>query len=397
MPARPLPDAPRAKPLTGIRVIELAGIGPGPYAGQLFADMGAEVIVVDRPTPSPVERDVSLDRRGKRSVVIDLRNPKGAETLLDLAATADILIEGYRPGVVERLGVGPDACWARNPALVFGRMTGWGQEGPWAKTAGHDINYISVTGVLNAIGEEGRVPPPPLNVVGDYGGGSLFLIVGCLAALLRARSTGKGEVVDAAICDAAFSLGGILQTLDAMGSWTPDRQSNMLDGGAPFYRCYATSDGKFMAVGCIESQFFAEMLARLQIDPAEFGPQNDRSRWPDQHARLEAIFGANTRDHWSAVFDGSDACITPVLDYREAAAHPHMAARGAVTEGQGLRHTGPAPRFGPPAPFAPPPAAVRGAATAAVLAELGRTKADIAALAEAGAVRLAAASPKAAE
>ena len=382
---------PTGRPLAGLRVIELAGIGPGPYAGQLLADMGAEVIVVDRPSPSPVERDVSLDRRGKRSVVINLRHPDGVATLLDLVATADALIEGYRPGVTDRLGIGPEACWARNPRLVYGRMTGWGQTGPWSQMAGHDINYISVTGVLNAIGEEGRVPPPPLNVVGDYGGGSLFLIVGVLAALLRARETGRGEVVDAAICDAAFSLGGILQTLDAAGSWTPKRQSNMLDGGAPYYRCYATSDGKFMAVGCIEAQFFAEMLAKLGIDPADYGPQNDRSRWPEQHRKLEAVYASNTRDHWAALFDGSDACVTPVLDYREAAAHKHMAARGAVTEVNGLRHTGPAPRFGPPKPFVPNAPARRGTETAAVLAELGRTPEQIEALAEAGAVALPAA------
>ena len=380
--------APADGPLRGVRVVELAGIGPGPYAGQLLADMGAEVIVVDRARPSPVETHRAIERRGKRSLALDLRRPEGAEILLDLVARSDALIEGYRPGVTERLGVGPAEALARNPALVYGRMTGWGQDGPWARTAGHDINYVSVTGVLEAIGEAGRPPPPPLNLIGDYGGGSLFLVVGVLAALLRARETGRGEVVDAAICDAVVSMGGILHTLDAAGRWSPERQSNMLDGGAPYYRCYATADGRHMAVGCIEAQFFAEMLRLLEIDADDFGPQNDRARWPEQHARLEAAFAARGRDDWAAVFDGSDACVTPVLDYREAAAHPHMAARRVAREAEGLRHTPPAPRFAGAPPGAPAPLAGRGGDTAAILEELGRPPETVAALAEAGVVLL---------
>lgn len=374
------------RPLTGLRIVELAGIGPGPYAGQLLADMGAEVIVIDRPRPSPVETDVAIERRGKRSLTLDLRQAEGAAILLDLIERADALIEGYRPGVTERLGVGPSEALARNPALVYGRMTGWGQDGPWAKTAGHDINYISVTGILNAIGRPEAPPPPPLNLIGDYGGGSLFLVVGVLAGMLRAKATGVGEVVDAAICDSVVSMGGILHTLDAAGRWSPERSANMLDGGAPYYRCYATSDGKFMAVGCIEAQFFAEMLRLMEIDPEDFGPQNDRARWPEQHARLEAAFAERSRHDWAAVFDGSDACVTPVLDYREAAAHPHMAARRVAREAEGLRHTPPAPRFGPEAPDAPPPLARRGGDSAAILAELGRSPQAVAELVAAGVV-----------
>ncbi|MEM1315140.1 MAG: CaiB/BaiF CoA-transferase family protein [Pseudomonadota bacterium] len=377
-------------PLKGVRIIELAGIGPGPYAGQLLADMGAEIILIDRPTPSPVEHPRSIERRGKRSVILDLQAPEGLEAALDLVATADGLIDVYRPGVTERLGLGPDAALARNPALVYGRMTGWGQDGPWAKTAGHDINYISTSGILQAIGEPDRPPPPPLNMIGDFGGGSLFLIAGMLAALLKARETGVGEVVDAAICDAAVSMIGLMHTMDSTGRWSTERQGNMLDGAAPFYRCYACADGRFMAVGCIETQFFAEFLKLLEIDPEAFGPQHDRTRWPEQRARLEALFATRGQGHWSALFDGSDACTTPVLDYREAAAHPHMAARGVLTEGEGMNHPAPAPRFlRAGAEFSPPRSVLRGADTAAVLRELGRGDAEIAALARAGAAGLA--------
>jgi alpha-methylacyl-CoA racemase len=374
-----------SQPLSGLRVIELAGIGPGPYAGELLADLGAEVIVIDRPAPSPVERDHAVERRGKRSMVLDLRQPEGAAALLDLAATADALIEGYRPGVTERLGIGPEEVRARNPRLVYGRMTGWGQEGPWSKTAGHDINYISVTGLLHAMGDADRPPPPPLNMVGDYGGGSMFLLVGVLAALLKAKETGEGAVVDAAICDGAFSMSAILHSLTAGGRWREDRQSNMLDGGAPYYRCYACADGLFMAVGCIEPQFFAEFQKLLGIDPEAFGPQNDPREWPRQHRELEAIFASQPRDHWAAVFDGSDACTTPVLKLSEAPGHPHMAARRAQIEGQGLTQPGPAPRFAGDPPMETPPAiGRRGDQTEALLREIGRGEDDLKRLAEAG-------------
>ncbi|MEO0682674.1 MAG: CoA transferase, partial [Pseudomonadota bacterium] len=256
----------------------------------------------------------------------------------------------------------------------------WGQEGPWARTAGHDLNYISVTGVLQAIGPADRPPPPPLNMIGDFGGGSLFLVAGMLAALLRARETGMGDVVDAAICDAAFHMMSLMHSLDAAGRWTPERSANMLDGAAPYYRCYACADARFMAVGCIEPQFFAEFLARLEIEPESFGAQDDRALWAGQQTRLEALFATRDQAHWSAVFDGSDACTTPVLDYREAAAHPHMAARGAAEQAHGLRHPGPAPRFASAPPFAPGAPATPGADTEAVLREIGLDEARIRAL-----------------
>ena len=370
-------------PLSGIRVIELAGIGPGPHAAQMLRDMGADVIRVSRPggmAALPFVAD-----RGKRSIVLDLRKDGAADVVLDLAATADLLIEGNRPGVAERLGVGPDACHARNPALVYGRMTGWGQTGPWAQAAGHDINYISITGALAAVGEAGRPPPPPLNLVGDFGGGSMFLVAGLLAALLRAKTTGQGDVVDAAIVDGTHHSMSIIHALDALGQWTPQRESNLLDGAAPFYRCYTCSDERFVAVGCIEPQFFSQMLRLLAIDSEDFGAQNDRALWPAQHARLAAVFAGEPRDHWAVVFDGTDACVTPVLDYREAAAHPHNVARGALTKAGPFTHPAPAPRFQDPvAPVTDIPAAGRD--TDAVLGELGYDAKTMQALRASGAL-----------
>ena len=355
-------------PLQGTRVVELAGIGPGPHAAQVLRDMGAEVIRVSRPdgmAALPLMAD-----RGKRSVVLDLRKQGAADVVLDLVATADLLIEGNRPGVAERLGVGPRHCHARNPALVYGRMTGWGQTGPWAQAAGHDINYISITGALAAVGEAGRPPSPPLNLVGDFGGGSMFLVAGLLAALLRAKTTGQGDVVDAAIVDGTHHAMSIVHALDALGQWTPERESNLLDGAAPFYRCYACADQRFVAVGCIEPQFFAEMLRRLAIDPNDFGAQNDRALWPAQHARLAAVFAGEPRDYWAVLFDGTDACVTPVLDYREAAAHPHNIARSALAKVGLFTHPAPAPRFQDPvAPATDISAAGRD--TDAILRELG--------------------------
>lgn len=328
-------------PLAGYRVIELAGIGPGPYAGQLLADMGADVIVVHRPTPTPP----MIDGRGKRSIIADLGSPEGVQVVLDLVKDADILIEGLRPGVTERLGVGPDACHAVNPKLVYGRMTGWGQTGPWAKMAGHDINYISITGALEAMGKNGEPPMPPLNLVGDYGGGSLFLVNGILAALLQAGRTGQGDIVDAAIIDGTSSLMGIIYSLSGLGQWQPKREANLLDGGAPYYRCYKTRDDKFMAVGCIEPQFYAIMIEKLDIDKESFGAQNNPKAWPDQHKKLEEIFASNTRDHWANLFDGTDACITPVLSYAEAPDHPQNKARGGLKQHGPFIHPRPAPAF----------------------------------------------------
>ena len=374
----------RAGPLNGVKVIELAGIGPGPYAGQLLADMGADVVVIDRPGNAIVPKGV--DGRGKRSIVLDLKKPEAVDTLLKLIASADVLIEGLRPGVTERMGVGPAACEAVNPKLIYGRMTGWGQSGPWSQMAGHDINYIGMTGMLNATGNADRPPPPPLNMVGDFGGGSMFLVTGILAALLERATTGTGTVVDAAIVDGTHSLMSFVHGMAGMGLWSTKRESNLLDGAAPFYRCYATSDGKFVAVGCIEPQFFAAMMERLPIDAAAYGHQQARAKWPQQHKMLQDVFASKTRDDWEAIFALTDACVTPVLDYVEAATHPANADRLAVVaEGQWL-HPQIAPRLSGHAQadsFAIP---TKGANFAEVLGEVGLSGADIEALVKAEAV-----------
>ncbi len=354
-------------PLSRYRIIELAGIGPGPYAGQLLADMGAEVIVAHR-------ADFTLptiDGRGKRSIIVDIRKPQGAQIILDLTKSADALIEGMRPGVTERLGLGPKDCHAVNPKLVYGRMTGWGQTGPWAKLAGHDINYIAITGALEAIGEAGRPPAPPLNLLGDYGGGSLFLVNGILAALLQAEKTGKGDIIDAAIIDGTSSMMGIIYSLSTLGMWQPERQANLLDGGRPYYRCYATSDERFMAVGCIEPQFFALMLGILKINAEAFGGQNDPKKWAKQHERLEAVFAAKTRDEWADIFGGTDACVTPVLTYLEAADHPQNKARGGHIKSGPYIHPRPAPGFDSTKLKVPTHIPQPGSATKDVLATLG--------------------------
>jgi len=331
----------QAGPLSGHKVIELAGIGPGPYAGQLLADYGADVVVVDRPGPGAK----AVDGRGKRSIILDLRNPEGTRALLKLVETADVLIEGLRPGVTERLGIGPEQCHAANPKLIYGRMTGWGQEGPWSQMAGHDINYISMTGVLNAIGKDGEPPVPPLNMIGDFGGGSMFLVSGILAALVAREKTGKGDIVDAAIVDGASSLMSFVYGMHGLQMWHPGREANLLDGAAPFYRCYKTSDDKFMAVGCIEPQFFAAMMEKLPVDLGAYGGQHDRAKWAEQHKILEDIFASETRDHWEETFALTDACVTPVLDYIEAASHPANAGRKSHVEAPGWTHPQIAPRL----------------------------------------------------
>ena len=331
------------KPLTGYRIIELAGIGPAPYAGQLLADMGAELILINR--PGAMGDIPMISNRGKKTIKLDLRKPEGVAVLLDLVKTADAIFEGLRPGVVERLGIGPEQCHAVNSKLVYGRMTGWGQTGPWAKMAGHDINYISITGALAAMGKKGEPPAPPLNLIGDFGGGAMFLVTGLLAALLKAKKTGEGDVVDAAMIDGTSSLMTIFYSLAGLGRWSAERESNLLDGAMPYYRCYKTQDEKFMAVGCIEPQFFAEMLSKLGIDPSDFGPQNKTELHAEQHRKLETLFALKTRDEWANIFDGSDACVSPVLTYEEAAEHPQNKARGGLTK-QGLfTHPRSAPVF----------------------------------------------------
>ncbi|MEV8626801.1 CaiB/BaiF CoA-transferase family protein [Streptomyces sp. NPDC051079] len=337
----------RPGPLSGVRVVELAGIGPGPFAAMHLADLGADVVRVDRPGGAGLGIDPAYDltNRNKRSVLVDLKAEGGAETVLDLVARADILIEGYRPGVAERLGIGPEPCLARNPRLVYGRMTGWGQTGPLAPTAGHDIAYIAVTGTLGMIGPDPQGPPTvPANLVGDYAGGSLYLVIGVLAALQHAREHGEGQVVDAAIVDGAAHLAMMIHGMLAAGGWQDRRGVNLLDGGCPFYGVYETSDGGHMAVGALEQRFYAEFARLLGLGDTGRA-RDDLARWPELRAAVAARFRTRTRDEWTAVFEGTDACVAPVLSMREAPGHPHLAARGTFVEHEGLVQPAPAPRF----------------------------------------------------
>ncbi|MFF8447590.1 CaiB/BaiF CoA transferase family protein [Streptomyces leeuwenhoekii] len=339
-------EQPGDGPLTGVRVVELAGIGPGPFAAMLLADLGADVVRVDRPGGPGLGIDPAHDitNRNKRSVVVDLKSPDGPGRVLDLAARADILIEGYRPGVAERLGIGPGPCHARNPRLVYGRMTGWGQQGPLAPRAGHDIAYIALTGTLGMIGAPDRPPAVPANLLGDYAGGSLYLVVGLLAALHHARATGAGQVVDAAIVDGAAHLAAMIHGMLAAGGWQDRRGANLLDGGCPFYGTYETADGRYMAVGALERHFYDEFLTLLGI-PDQAPARDDPARWEELREAIAARFRTRTRDEWTAVFEGSDACVAPVLSLREAPHHPHLAARGTFTDHGGLTQPAPAPRF----------------------------------------------------
>jgi len=347
-------------PLKGIRIVELAGIGPGPMAAMLLADLGATVLRVDRPVdaglgiPRPLRYNLLL--RNRQEMALDLKDPAGRELVLRLVQEADGLIEGFRPGVTERMGLGPDACWARNPGLVYGRMTGWGQQGPLAQSAGHDLNYIAVTGVLDLIGREGQPPTPPLNLLGDYAGGALYLALGMLAALLEARSSGTGQVVDAAIVDGTASLATSFFGLSAAGLLQPGRGRNVLDSGAPFYDVYACADGLWVSVAPIEGKFFHDLLQRMGLDTQDLGAQNDRSHWPQLRAALAQRFKTRKRDEWCALLDGTDACFAPVMSAQEAPTHPHLQARGTFVEVDGVVQPAAAPRFSrtaPPAPRAP--------------------------------------------
>jgi alpha-methylacyl-CoA racemase len=349
--------------LDGIRVVELAGIGPGPYTCMLLADAGADVLRVDRATgqapPPSAGPHWDLLNRSRRSVAVDLKDPEGVRLVLDLVAAADGLVEGWRPGVAERLGIGPEACLARNPRLVYGRMTGWGQDGPLASSAGHDINYIALAGALWPIGRAGERPVPPLNLVGDFGGGGMMLAFGMCAALVEAQRSGQGQVVDAAMIDGAASLMTMTYAFRQLGLWTEGRGVNVLDSGAPFYEVYDTADGKWFAVGAIEPQFYAELLRVLGLDAADLPAQNDRDQWPAMKERFAAIFRSRSRDEWAEAFAGTDACGAPVLSPWEAHGHPHNAARGTFVEVEGVVQPGPAPRFSrtPAAVRRPPPVA----------------------------------------
>ena len=375
-----------AGPLAELRVVELAGIGPAPFAAMVLADLGADVVRVDRPgVPNAVARTDVLNR-GRRSVAVDLKRPEGAEVVLRAAAGADALIEGFRPGVAERLGVGPEPCLARNPALVYGRMTGWGQEGPYAAEAGHDITYAAVAGALAHIGRAGQPPTPPLNLVADFGGGGMLLALGVVSAVLSAQRTGVGQVVDAAMVDGVALLMAPWFMALRSGYFTNERGTNMLDSGAPYYDSYACADGRWVAVGALEPQFYAALLAGLGIDPAEVGAQNDPAGWPGLRARLTAAFATRTRDEWVAHFAGRDACVAPVLTTEETLADPHLVARGTVVEVEGVPQPAPAPRFGttPATLDRPPPAP--GEHTDEVLAELGYGPEERIALRSAGTV-----------
>jgi alpha-methylacyl-CoA racemase len=346
-------------PLAGIKIIELAGIGPGPMCAMLLADLGADVLRIDR--PQPVERGIKrplkydLLLRSRTTIALDLKKPSAVETVLDLIERADALIEGYRPGVAERLGLGPDVCLARNPRLIYGRMTGWGQSGPLAHTAGHDLGYIAITGVLNAIGRKDQPPSVPLNLIGDYSGGSLYLALGILAGIIEARASGKGQVVDAAIVDGAASLATTFFGMHAAGMLRPKRGTNMTDSGSHFYDVYECADGKWLAVGPIESRFYTQLLQILEIDPAELGPQLDPAHWPRAKALLSDKVRTKARDEWAALFEHTDACVAPVLDWSEAPEHPQFKARGTFVEVDGVVQPAPAPRFSRTTPNKPRP------------------------------------------
>jgi alpha-methylacyl-CoA racemase len=371
----------------------MVGLGPCPFAGMMLADMGAEVIRIDRKTkpgadnPFPMlGTKFDVMARGRRSLALDLKKPEAREVVLQLANRADILIEGFRPGVMERLGLGPDACLARNPKLVFGRITGWGQSGPLAQAAGHDLNYIALSGMLHAMGRADTSPSPPLNLVGDFGGGAMMLAFGVVCAALEAKTSGKGQVVDAAMTDGSALLGAMMYGLRAFGSWTDQREANMLDGGAPFYDTYACLDGKFLSVGAIEPQFYAQLLEITGATDPDFSKQWSLTRWPELKTKFAALFATRTRDAWCALLEGTDACVAPVLDMAEAPGHPHNAARATFIEIEGVIQPAPAPRFSRTQAEAGQAAAAPGQHSTAVLADWGFSQESIETLKGAGVI-----------
>lgn len=374
-------------PLQGLRIIEMVGIGPCPFAAMMLADMGADVIRIDRkpdpqaPNPYPtLGTKYDVMARGRRSLSLDLKSPRARQLLLDLVGKADALVEGFRPGVMERLGLGPDVCHDRNPKLVYGRVTGWGQAGPLAQAAGHDLNYVALSGMLHAMGDADRPPAPPLNLVGDFGGGGMMLAFGVVCAMLEARRSGRGQVVDAAMTDGAALLGAMTYGLHAHGTWSTARGANLLDGGAPFYATYACADGRFIAVGAIEPQFYARLLALTGASDPAFARQWDQDDWPALKARFAALFATRTRDAWCALLEGTDACFAPVLDMDEAPHHPHNAARKTFVDVDGVTQPAPAPRFSRTPGQARPVAATPGQDGAAVLADWGWSEDAIAEL-----------------
>lgn len=374
-------------PLSGFKIIELAGIGPGPFCGMMLSDMGAEVIRVER-TGGSKKASKDVLARNRRSIAVDLKQPKGVETVLRLIESADAVFEGFRPGVMERLGLSPDTCLARNPRLVFGRMTGWGQTGPMAQAAGHDINYIALAGALHAIGRKSEKPVPPLNLVGDFGGGGMLLAFGMVCALLEAQKSGAGQVVDAAMVDGTASLMAMFFSMAASGAFTQERGSNMLDGGAHFYDTYETQDGKFVCIGSIEPQFYAELVEKAGLDKEKYAPQMDQRMWPELSKDLESVFLTKTQAQWCELMEGTDVCFAPVLSIFEAPSHPHNVARNSYTTVDGVVQQSPAPRFSRTKAEISNGARVPGQDTLSVLTDYGFVQNEIDKLKESGAVQL---------
>jgi len=364
-------------PLQGLKILEMAGIGPGPFCAMMLADMGAEVIRIDRLNQKGSGHRANVLNRGRRSIALDLKNPASVDAVLKLVEQADALIEGFRPGVMERLGLGPKVCLERNPRLIFGRMTGWGQTGPLAQAAGHDINYISVAGALGAMGHSDRAPTPPLNLVGDFGGGAMYLITGILAALHERTNSGRGQIIDAAMTDGTASLLSPFFGLMAMNMWTADRQANKLDGGAHYYGSYTCSDGKFISIGSIEPQFYALLLEKCEIEDEEFLAQQDQSSWPLLREKLARLFLTKTRDEWSAIMEGTDVCFAPVLDLKEAPSHPHNMARNTYINYNGVTQPAPAPRFSRTQSQIQSSAAMVGEHSEEILADWGFDRSEI--------------------
>ncbi len=373
-------------PLQGFRIIELAGIGPGPFCGMMLSDMGAEVIRIERIRPGGGSRPRDVLARNRLSVAIDLKSPAGVATVLRLVESADALFEGFRPGVTERLGLGPQDCQARNGKLVYGRMTGWGQDGPLASAAGHDINYIALTGALHAIGRPGEKPVPPLNLVGDFGGGGMLLAYGLVCGLLEAQKSGKGQVVDAAMVDGAASLMAMFYTMSAGGMFTDQRGTNLLDGGAHFYDTYETSDGKYICIGSIEPQFYALLVEKAQLDPERFSAQMDAAQWPAFKDEISTVFKSKTRDEWCEIMEGTDICFAPVLSVFEAPDHPHNKARNTFVEFDDMTQPAPAPRFSRTVPELSHPSRAPGEDTEAVLLDRGFTAEEVSQLKEQGVI-----------
>jgi alpha-methylacyl-CoA racemase len=359
-------------PLQGFRIIEMAGIGPGPFCAMLLADMGAEVIRVERPCGNNIH-SIKYDilNRGRRSVAVDLKTQAGVETVLKLVEKSDGIIEGFRPGVMERLGLGPDVCQALNPKLIYGRMTGWGQDGPLARAAGHDINYISLTGALHAIGTKGSGPVPPLNLVGDFGGGAMYLAFGMVCGLLEVRSSGQGQVVDAAMTDGVSHLMGMMYSMHHSNAWSDNREANLIDGGAHFYSTFECADGKWVSIGSIEPQFYALLLEKAEIDEDTFKHQLNKELWPELKVKLSGKFKTKTRAEWCAIMEGTDICFAPVLDLSEAPNHPHNKARSTFVERDGVMQPAPAPRFSRTKPEIQGPPPLPGQHTEAVLKDWG--------------------------